>query len=197
MTPLSNNIGKRIRVLRKEKGLTLAQLAKLCGCSPSLLSQIETNVINPSLNTIHTIADAFGVPLVNVVSEVKDTEIPSDYKLIWSISDPDNRKVMTLKNGNVHFELLSRGISVPYEFVLCIYPPGACSGESLAAHPGEESGYLLEGELDVQIEEEIIHMTSGQTITILSTVPHRLINRGDKQAVAIWVNSTPFLFSVN
>jgi len=197
MTSISNNIGKRIRILRKEKGMTLAQLAKLCECSPSLLSQIETSTINPSLNTIHAIADAFNVPLVNVVTDVKDSEIPSDYRLTWSTSDPDNRKVMTLKNGEVHFELLSRGLSVPYEFVLSIYPPGASSGETLAAHKGEESGYLLEGSLDVQIGEENIQLTQGQTITLLSTVPHRLINRGKKKAVAIWVNSTPFLFSVN
>ncbi len=84
-----------------------------------------------------------------------------------------------------------------FEFVLCEYPPGAASGDDLRAHKGEECGYVIQGELDVDINDQVFHLKTGQTITLLSTVPHRLMNRSKKKTTAIWVKSTPFLFSVN
>jgi len=195
--PLPNIIGKKIRDLRKKKKMTLVQLAGICQCSPSLLSQIETGVINPSLNTIHAISDAFNVPLVEIVAEVGTANHSPAENVYSLVLDADKRKVITLKSGGVHFELLSQGLPVPFEFVLCEYPPGAASGDDFKAHKGEECGYVIQGELDVDINDQVFHLKTGQTITLLSTVPHRLINRSKRKTTAIWVNSTPFLFSVN
>ncbi|MBW1999353.1 MAG: helix-turn-helix domain-containing protein, partial [Deltaproteobacteria bacterium] len=155
MAIFSNSLGKRIRTLRKERGLTLVQLARVCNCSPSLISQIETGTVNPSLNIIHTIADAFHVPLVEIVTEIDSPDPPRAENAFWTLSEPDKRKAMTLQNGGVHFELLSKGLRMPFEFVLCVYPPGASSGDDLQSHEGEECGYLLEGELDVQINDHL------------------------------------------
>lgn len=197
MVITQNIIGKKVRSLRKERKLTLVQLGKICNCSASLLSQIETGIINPSLNTIHAIADAFNMPLVQLVSEINTKESLTNAKTFFSIMDSADRKVITLKNGGVHFELLTHGLNVPFEFILCVYPPGASSGDEPYRHKGEECGYLLEGKLDVQINDDVLNLKSGQTVTLLSSAPHRLVNPGRKKAVAIWVNSIPFIFSTS
>jgi len=48
MAEVSHGIGIKIRSLRKEKGMTLGEMARLCKCSSSLLSQIERGIVNPS-----------------------------------------------------------------------------------------------------------------------------------------------------
>jgi len=51
----------RIRELREDRGLTQAQLAKEIGYSPNTLSQYETGVFEPNIDTIKKLCEFFGV----------------------------------------------------------------------------------------------------------------------------------------
>ncbi len=53
------NIGEKIRVFRKGAGLTSKRLAELSDITPSMLSQIEKGITNPSLQTLKLIS--FGI----------------------------------------------------------------------------------------------------------------------------------------
>ncbi len=56
------HVGGRIRTLRAERQLTLDELADKSGLSKGLLSKLENNTdANPSLDTLHKLADAFDV----------------------------------------------------------------------------------------------------------------------------------------
>lgn len=52
------NIGMKVQEFRKKRGLSLRDLAAEVGLSPSMLSQIESNSVNPSINTLKNIAEA-------------------------------------------------------------------------------------------------------------------------------------------
>ena len=192
MTPVPTAMGEKIRAFRKEKAMTLAQLASLCKCSSSLLSQIETGVANPSFSTIYAIANALSVSVAQLVTETtKPYTIDEDPSYLMKSNE---RKVLTI-NGGVQFELMSRGLDVPFEFILNVYPAGTSTGEDLYTHEGKECGLLLEGEFEVEVKGKVHHMKPGDTITLLSSTPHRISNPGKKKAVAIWVNSVPMVFS--
>ena len=47
------NIGEKITQYRKSKGLSIRELAKLADVTPSLLSQIERGLANPSVNSLN------------------------------------------------------------------------------------------------------------------------------------------------
>ena len=51
----------RIRELREERGMTQVQLAKEIGFSPNTISQYETGVLEPNLQTIKKLCDYFNV----------------------------------------------------------------------------------------------------------------------------------------
>ena len=58
------NVGGTIRALRHEKGITLPELAERATLSKGLLSKIEnSDESNPSLDTLHKIAEALDEPL--------------------------------------------------------------------------------------------------------------------------------------
>ncbi len=187
---MATEIGDSIREARKLKGLTLANLAKLCNCSTSLISQIETGAVNPSFGTLKTISDALETPLTMLLSNQQPAN-----GTVFSVMKPEERKTLSVEGG-VTFQLLSRGINLDCEFILNEWPPGTSTGNELYAHEGGECGLLLEGELEVEINNEVHHMNSGDTITLASFQPHRISNPGKKKAVAVWVNSVPWVFAI-
>ncbi|NVK35642.1 MAG: helix-turn-helix transcriptional regulator [Rhodobacteraceae bacterium] len=61
-------IGRQVRELRKRQKLTGADLAGQTGLSVGMLSKIENGLISPSLNTLQLLANALGVPVVQLFS---------------------------------------------------------------------------------------------------------------------------------
>lgn len=183
-------IGTRVRSLRKKRGLTLAKMANDCGCSSSLLSQIESGTVNPSFSTMEAISGALGVSLAELVYDEEN-----DRENTFCLVRPREKKVLTTQGG-VRFYLLSRGLDLPFEFVQNEWPPGSSTGEVPYVHKGQECGFVLEGELEVEIYSETYLMKPGDSITLHSNVPHRVSNRSLKTAKAVWVNSVPHIFSI-
>src|SRR5437660_10854454 len=59
-------LGERIKALRLERELQQRQLAEKAGLTPSMVSQIESGRLTPSLNTVGKIAAALGVPIASL-----------------------------------------------------------------------------------------------------------------------------------
>lgn len=56
-------LGKRIKILREEAGLTQEKLAERCGISLDYLGKIEVNINKPGFKTLIKISNALDVPL--------------------------------------------------------------------------------------------------------------------------------------
>lgn len=56
-------IGNRIRELRKSKGMSLREVARVAGISNSTLSDIENNKINPSIATLEKLSKALNIDI--------------------------------------------------------------------------------------------------------------------------------------
>src|SRR5437764_3743805 len=56
-----SELGTRIRAVRLRKGIGLRELARRLELSPSLISQIETGKIRPSVRTLYALSAEFGV----------------------------------------------------------------------------------------------------------------------------------------
>ena len=57
------NIGKKLQEIRKQRGLTLREVADQTGITASMLSQMERDLVNPSINTLKAISKTLDVPL--------------------------------------------------------------------------------------------------------------------------------------
>ena len=60
--PLEEDVGPRLRAYREQRGLSLRELARRLGVSPSAISQIETGKSRPSVSTLYSIVSELGVP---------------------------------------------------------------------------------------------------------------------------------------
>lgn len=72
------NIGDRIRLLRKSKGLTQKQLGELCGMADSAIRRYESNRGNPTEKTLQKIAAALGVDFYSLASWDQATKALED-----------------------------------------------------------------------------------------------------------------------
>jgi transcriptional regulator with XRE-family HTH domain len=61
------------------------------------------------------------------------------------------------------------------------------------AHKGEEFGYVLQGVLRLWYGEAFHDLYPGDSVHFRSTIQHRLENRGDQPAIALWL-ITPVIF---
>jgi mannose-6-phosphate isomerase-like protein (cupin superfamily) len=139
---------------------------------------------------LKSIGDALETTLAQLVMDATSIEESTS-----SLMKQKERKTLTTEGG-VQFQLLSRNVNVPFEFILNQWPPGASTGRQPYTHEGEECGFLLEGELEIEVNGKIQRMKPGDTITLRSSAPHKISNPRKKKALAVWVNSVPWVFSI-
>lgn len=68
------HIGKKLRTARRQQGLSLRELAARAKVSPSLLSKIENGKANPSVRSLHSVADALSLPITHFFPEQETAE---------------------------------------------------------------------------------------------------------------------------
>jgi transcriptional regulator with XRE-family HTH domain len=175
------DLGKRLRALRKEQGLTLVQLGQRVGLSASYLSQIERSVTTPSLARLTAIARALDVEVRYFFED--DVSSPCIIKL--------NQGKRLSGTADVLVELLSADLTdkkiQPYRLVC---QPGASRNQP-PTHPGEEFGFVLTGQLTVTVGEETFVLKAGDSIHYQTLQPHSWRNEGNKVCIAVWAVSPP------
>ncbi len=86
------NIGQKIQRYRNQRGLSLRGLAEKTGITASMISQIENNSVNPSINTLKTLAETLDFPLYVLFQEDSDPEQePSSGRRIPLHRQPEQR----------------------------------------------------------------------------------------------------------
>lgn len=170
--------GEKIREIRKEKGLTLQELAKKTGLSSSLLSQIERKLVDPTVSTFWKICTSLNIPF-NAFFEGGDVET--------IVVRKDKRRVVELANSNVKYhDLTPPNKAGTMDFIIVEIQPGDTTELELISHSGEESGYVLQGKLKVFWGNKEFDLNEGDSIYFSSMTPHRYMNPGSELSVSIW-----------
>lgn len=85
--------------------------------------------------------------------------------------------------------LLSPNLEGNQAMGLTTLEPGGSTGDDAYSHEGEETGYILEGTIELMIEDETFVLNPGDSYAVPSSLKHRFINGGDETAAFIWCNT--------
>jgi len=172
-------LGPRLRRLRTQRGLSLAEVAKAAGISIGFLSALERSQMSASVGTLRRLARYYRT---NILDFFDATELNT------RLVRPAKRKVLEAGPG-VRMELLAWGNKVmePHLFRIA---PKAGSGESYA-HEGEEFLFVLRGELKIALASEEYHLKRGDSFYFESATPHHWKNPGRSETWLLWVNTPP------
>jgi len=176
-------LGKRIRNIRKSKGITLRNLAKMVDVTPSLLSQIENGKVSPSLSTLKKILDALGETLFSIFQDREEKE-----EAMFVVRKNERKKVIV--SEALHYEILTTK-NDSFIMFLVYLEPGEGSGKDFYVHRGLEAGMILQGKMEITVGDKVFILEEGDSITYSSDTPHKWRNIGKKRAIGIWVVSPP------
>jgi len=176
-------LGSKIRRLRSEKKMTLKDLAAKTGLTSSYLSQVERGLLIPSLNALIKISKCLEVPLLSFFLEKE-----LNHGLVVRASD---RKKIDLPNSHVSYQLLTPDTKGKLSHLLAEIEPGEAEDEERVTHEGDESLYVLEGKLKVEVGDESYILEKGDSIYFSSVVPHRVINVGNSKVIYIAAEVPP------
>lgn len=169
-------IGQKIKTLRKERKLTLQDVANETGFSPALISQIENNNVSPPIATLSKIARFFDVKMSFFFEE---GEAVAKYEVVRK----DDRRVVSRvisKDGTGHgytYETLSyRKRNKKMEPFLLTVSERA-KEETLYSHEGEEFLLITKGQAELILDDERFILEEGDAAYFDSSVRHRLLSK--------------------
>ena len=178
------NLGKQIRSFRKQKQLTLKQVAEKAECSDGFISQVERGLASPSIATLKRIANALDV---NLITLIQADEIETDQV----VTRRKDRVQFKFPQTEVYSELLTTNVrSKQMQPLYKIVKPGAGS-EGTYKHEGEEMGVVLEGTLELTVDDQVWDLEPGDAFYFRSSRNHGYRNKGTQDARLIWVITPP------
>jgi quercetin dioxygenase-like cupin family protein len=213
---LSKVIGHHVRAFRKEMGLSLRGLADRSGLSVGFLSQLERGLSSIGLTTLRHLAATLGHEIVEFFDESPLATpggatpgggrpatggLPAAGEGTGGAS-ADRYFTLTRSSGEHSSEYISgqrtyrllsnRAPGLVLEPMLVSIAPGGVVSEQ-ESHDGEEFAYVLTGELGYTVDGVEHRLRAGDSLHLLSTIPHRLHNDTEEITLVVSV-VTPRLF---
>ncbi|MEW6376309.1 MAG: helix-turn-helix domain-containing protein [Thermodesulfobacteriota bacterium] len=184
-----SNLGDKIRTLRKKLGMTQKELAEQVGLTPSFISQLEKNVISPSLDSLLKLSEKLNTQPIYFLMDLEGRPLQ---KMVIKPNERQEIHLQEMKASDVKLHLLvSDLLNRRMEPCLLTLKEGASVNGHFYTHKGDEFAYVMEGELEVEIEGEKQMLRQGDSLYIESTVPSKWVNMGKGDAVLLWVLSPP------
>ena len=153
-------VGPRLRTLRHQREITLADLSAQTGVSVSTLSRLESGDRRPTLELLLPLARAYGVTLDELV------DAPPT-------GDPRVHLRPVLRHGMTMIPLTQRAGGIQaYKLVI---PAGGRRGhgtEDLQTHEGYEWIYVLNGRLRLRLGDHDLVLSPGEAAEFDTRVPH-------------------------
>jgi transcriptional regulator with XRE-family HTH domain len=151
------SVGPRLRALRKQREVTLTDLAAATGISVSTLSRLESGQRRPTLELLLPLARAHSVQLDDLIG----APLTGDPRVHLR---PVNRNGMTM----VPLSRRAGGLQA-YKLVI---PPGGRTEPDMQTHEGYEWLYVLSGRLRLLLGDQDLVLTPGEAVEFDTHVPH-------------------------
>ncbi len=176
---VSEQVGLKIRAIRKSRRLSIRALAELSGLSVNTLSLVENGKTSPSVNTLQQIAQSLNLPIVTFFEYSK----PKTQVVYQKAGE---RQQIVFPHGQM--ERLNTGIPpAGYEPFVTKLEIGANSGDVPVTYPGREFIYCLEGHITYFIGNDVYPLAPGDSLIFDAHMPHIWRNTASTGSSALLV----------
>lgn len=179
-----NGLGARIKALRHERGLLQKQLAEKAGLTASMVSQIESGRLTPTLPTLRKVAAALGVSVAELL------EPPASGRSI-SVSRKREHPILSFEDCAERWMVLGAGLFEGKIRAVVATLDGRTRGLSTAKvliKPGQmKLFYVLQGKVVLRYGGEVYRMSEGDSALVDGAAPHGWDNPGRRRARVLWV----------
>lgn len=176
-------VGRKLRLLRRSRELSLQAVSGMTGLSIGLLSQIERGLSSPSVKNLVALSGAFDVP----IGWFFDEAVPADASEHRLVVRREARPRIAMQTNGMGKELLSPDRTRPLQTFLITVEGGGGTGEQPYSYPGEVNGYVLSGRLALWLDGRSFLLRDGDSFAIPGDCPRRYGNPDPyRQTRLIW-----------
>lgn len=174
-------LGERIRQIRTQRDLTLQKLAGMSGLTISFLSQVERDVVSPSVESLRKLARALGTKVGAFFEE-------EERKELTLIRQAQRTRLVNEKNHSTVETLASGLLNISMEPRLFSLDVGGQVREDVSPRAAEVFGVVLEGTVEiVRGEKERLSLAKGDSVYLRHPRPWKVVNTGPQKAEILWV----------
>lgn len=178
--------GTEIRTLRKQRGMTLVDLAKASSLSVSFLSQVERDASNLSVAALYKVGKALGVNLGWFFHAGEGDLMGERHYIVRA----DKRRHLRYASG-MRDQLLVPHLNGALALFVIEFPPGAFSGDPKVAPNSEHAGLVLEGAFELMLNGTRFLLNAGDSFAFPGSLQHRYGNPGKVKTVVVWTHTPP------
>ncbi|MBQ7369192.1 MAG: cupin domain-containing protein [Clostridia bacterium] len=173
-------LGKKIKRMRLQLGLTQAELADRCELTKGYISQLENDLNSPSIATLTDILSALGSSLAAFFQEEKSEKV---------VFGKEEFIEKTTENETLNW-LIPNAQKNMMEPVLVELSENRATASDVP-HEGEEFGYVLEGKIAIVLGNKRHLCKKGEAFYYPASKPHFIENKGKGAAKFLWVSTPP------
>lgn len=172
-------VGAKIKKQRARLKLSLEQLANDTGCSKTYLTRIERGQEIPPVGVLLQLSKALNLDSGDLLKEQQEA---LDKRI----------QAYTTRTENYAYTTLTPGAQNKHLKAFRIQVPAMQEHQGVGyRHEGEEFVYVLDGEVEIQVGDQINRIAPGQSLHFNSGVQHHLRNIGRQTAELLVVVYAP------
>lgn len=178
------DLGSRLKDIRTRRRISQTELAKFVGVTPSTISQVESNLIYPSLPALLKMAEVLAVDVSAFFQDRAQVYSP----VVFSATGAVEAVVAHPPEGSMSAKALTPvDADFRAEPYLIEIAPKTRLSSHFFSHKGEEMGYLLSGKLELSIRNTTHKVRSGDIVYLTSEFPSQWKNPGPNWARMLWI----------
>ena len=178
-----NEVGTKLRALRLSHGLSQRALARAAGVTNSTISLIESGQMNPSVGALKRVLKGFPIGM----AEFFAFDATPEDQVFFAAEELREIGKGGLSYRQVGARAPGRKLQILHE----TYRPGATTGSVPLSHEGEEGGIVLQGRLEVTVDDQRKILGPGDAYLFDSRRPHRFRGIGKEDCVVISACTPP------
>ena len=178
---MTSSFGQRIKKLREDRKMSMADLAERTGQPPEFIEQVESDSLTPPVSFLLQLSNALQMDPSNFLTEQEKIQI-----------DGKRQEGFVKRTQNYSYRTLTPGAEDKHlrSFMVTIEPKEKHKMVEYK-HPGEEFIFVYKGELELTLGNKVSFLKQGETIHFDSETKHKLRNISDEKCELIVTLYTP------
>lgn len=170
-----DNLGTNIKYIRKEKGLTLQDIANVTDLSLGYLSKLERNISSPNITNLHKICTALGITMTELMSQIEGNK---------TVVKKEERRVIFESESHVRYEMTTEGNRNLTGVAMIV---DDSSVEKSYKHTTDEFGIVIKGKIEITINDTTYALDVGDSVYIDAETEHSFKKLSKEECITYWV----------
>jgi Predicted transcriptional regulators len=176
------DIGHKIKELRVQKGLTQEELADRSELSKGFISQLERDLTSPSIATLVDLLQCLGTNLEEFFTHTASEQVVFNKSNYFEKIDNELLNTIEWIIPNAQKNMME-------PILLTLEPGGSTYPDN--PHEGEEFGYVLNGNININIGGKTHKAKKGESFYFTPNKKHYITASGKNGATILWVTTPP------